>query len=102
MSTNVKNWALKNQSSEKLKRVPKLFTLGSHTKQGFTGLHNEIIIIIIIITVIFSELTVFISPFKQTIQTEKLWLDQNFKPLSSLEHSTFYSHIPPSKKAQNP
>ena len=34
---------------------------------------------------------------------EKLWLDQNFKPLPSLEHnSTFYSHIPPSKKAPNP
>ena len=33
---------------------------------------------------------------------EKLWLDQNFKPLPSLEHTTFYSYIHPSKKAPNP
>ena len=33
---------------------------------------------------------------------EKLWLEQNFKPLPTLEHSTFYPHIPPSKKAPNP
>ena len=72
---NVKNWALKNQSSEKLKRRPKILTLGSNTKQGFRSNRMKLslsslpLLFFVLLLFFFSELA------------EKLWSDQTFQPL---------------------